>query len=461
MTSQKVSALLVICRFFIILLLNEYLLHNGYDCKSSLSDFDNQTLNFSNFDQNDSYINFGEFFNFSSSNITQLVNLTTPEIYFSTTTPKVITSSIISTFNYNTSSSISNNISNLNDYEYELQTNQTISTTTIVYNSTEIVYNTTEIINILSNDSTDDSTLSNQKSVLIINLINSHRVYFLILSFVIIFLLIFILLMMCFNYKLSKRNKNCKNKFLRNRKNISFDIIDSGYRLNRNSAKILNRTDSVMSSIINDKLETNFNSRLNNLNQTYERITNDSNENIYELPYIDSSILINDKSTYYKSANNEFKFQTFNAKKFENIKNSKKCDFLDLKTTQLNEHKYDTQPVIEYGLKSFNPTANENRKNTISSRATQANTEICRKNKISTELISINSNDSENESDYGENQNLSIDLNYRGSMRNLDQENNNNKSFQPKIFSKCVETSFNPKSLTSTTRVKNFKEFQI
>lgn len=113
---------------------------------------------------------------------------------------------------------------------------------------------------------------------LLTNMLNNHGLYFLALSILIILLLVSVLTLFGFNYQLSKRTSTSLT-MLRNKKNISFDIIDSGYRLNRNSAKIINRTDSVVLNIINE----------NNLNQTYEKIeSNESNENIYELPCIES-----------------------------------------------------------------------------------------------------------------------------------------------------------------------------
>ncbi len=113
---------------------------------------------------------------------------------------------------------------------------------------------------------------------LLTNMLNNHGLYFLALSILIILLLVSVLTLFGFNYQLSKRTST-NLTMLRNKKNISFDIIDSGYRLNRNSAKIINRTDSVVLNIINE----------NNLNQTYEKIeSNESNENIYELPCIES-----------------------------------------------------------------------------------------------------------------------------------------------------------------------------
>jgi hypothetical protein len=201
--------------------------------------------------------------------------------------------SIIYDLNLNQSESIYDE-SNLN----KTLLNDTISyynnDSTIITTSTESATTSFQLFNttfIIITPNLNESNLSNEfyyfnieylddkKTYdLLTNMLNNHGLYFLALSILIILLLVSVLTLFGFNYQLSKRASTSLT-MLRNKKNISFDIIDSGYRLNRNSAKIINRTDSVVLNIINE----------NNLNQTYEKIeSNESNENIYELPCIES-----------------------------------------------------------------------------------------------------------------------------------------------------------------------------
>jgi hypothetical protein len=203
---------------------------------------------------------------------------------------------IINDLKFNQNESIYEDESNLNKTLFNEKISYYNNDSTIVNTSTESTTTTTnfKLFNttfIIITPNLNESNLSNEfyyfnieylddkKTYdLLTNMLNNHGLYFLALSILIILLLVSVLTLFGFNYQLSKRTST-NLTMLRNKKNISFDIIDSGYRLNRNSAKIINRTDSVVLNIINE----------NNLNQTYEKIeSNESNENIYELPCIES-----------------------------------------------------------------------------------------------------------------------------------------------------------------------------
>lgn len=443
------NQLSLLAKILFVLFINELLNKNGNTCMNLT------IIEFSNESQYNNQTEYNIEFNLTNSrmldtNVTEVIQFNT-----STTTflSKIETKN--STITTSTNKAILDNSKN----ETDLFIIGNIATTAInIINDTN---STTENINI--NDF--DDTITFTKSDLVVNLINDHRLYFFILSFLILLLLIFTLLMMGFNYHLSKFNEKLNDKNLsriRNKKNISFDIIDNGYRLNRNSARVLNRTDSIVSHIINEhKFETNF----HNLNQTYERIENESNENIYELPY-------NNANTQRKIDYNEQKFQTFTAKKFANFKNNLlESNKLDVNNN--NKTNENILPVMEYcvnaKLKSFSPTG-EYRKsvNDRISITSDFYTNLNRNNRVSKDLIPISSEEycsEDDESDYEEKQNISIDFNYRDTNRTK-----NNSTFQPTIISKCIEStgpvsmaysSFNPKLLIPTSRISNFKDFQF
>ena len=95
---------------------------------------------------------------------------------------------------------------------------------------------------------------------------------------------------------------------LRKKKNISFDIIDYGYKLNRNTDHILNRIDSNYFPIqIDQKKQANTDS------------TSVLNENTYELPYT--------LETDISNVENQSKFKTFATSGEENNTNNKRDSF--------------------------------------------------------------------------------------------------------------------------------------
>ncbi len=425
-------------RFLIFFLFNEYLRKNGNTCTDDIFNVSSNltlSLNQSLFESN----------NFTSSsnvsNLTETIN--SNEIYYPT-----------KSFNY----TIKTNRKNHKKVKFKLKSrnDQTVLSTmrtllTSLDTSTLINTNKSTIFT-NSNVFLNDTVISNEtyyyfnnnefyqdyieyKPNLFINLLNNFGVYFLGLLFVIILLLAFTLVMIGINYQLIKQNKKFLHKkstqLMRSKKNMSFDIIDNGYRLNRNSTKIMNRTDSVVSNIKNDAPNLN---NFHSLNQTYERIEDESNENIYELPYMESSAKI-------KNASKDFKFQTFTAKKFEHFKN-------DLLESDISKSEH---PVMEYGVINSNRLisfahTDEYRKS-FNEKCSITNYSTFNRNNKQNLNDSDKTEDDEDESDYEEKKNLSI---------------LSSSSFQQALVAKCTETSFNPKSMAITTSSKpNNKEFRL
>lgn len=145
------------------------------------------------------------------------------------------------------------------------------------------------------------------------------KVYFLILIILLTILIISIVVLITVNFVMTKKyakNFSRRSKMMKTKKkNASFDIIDNGYAPNRNSFRFFNRSTSITSEMVvdHDYQFENF----TNLNRTYDRIT-DSNENFYELPYIDGSSSNEPKNGTIRYENN-LKFKTFTARKLESM----------------------------------------------------------------------------------------------------------------------------------------------
>lgn len=118
--------------------------------------------------------------------------------------------------------------------------------------------------------------------------------------------------------KSSLKRLNKKSFSLRRKKNLSFDIIDHGFRLNRNTDRILNREDSTfLPSLIND----DKNSKLNDT----------ESENMYELPFVPESQ----------------KFQTFSA-------NKNKLKDNQMKSFNMNGMPEKNDKLLNNNVQSFN-----------------------------------------------------------------------------------------------------------
>ena len=134
-------------------------------------------------------------------------------------------------------------------------------------------------------------------------LVSNFLNYFLILLLFIILLVISFFAMISLYFHLSKnslKRLNKKSSSLRRKKNISFDIIDHGFRLNRNTDRILNRENSTfLPSLIDDEK----NAKLNDTDS----------ENMYELPFIPESQKFQTFSTNKVKQENQMKsFNIYN-----------------------------------------------------------------------------------------------------------------------------------------------------
>ncbi len=116
-------------------------------------------------------------------------------------------------------------------------------------------------------------------------LIGNLFVYYILLLICVIVLAMLFFVAICVYFKISKTymKKRITKSLLRRKKNLSFDIIDQGFKLNRNTDHILNRIDSNYFPILVDETP-----------KPLGEISEDPNENMYELPYtldtdIDSS----------------------------------------------------------------------------------------------------------------------------------------------------------------------------
>ena len=169
-----------------------------------------------------------------------------------------------------------------------------------------------------------------------VQIFSDFKLYFLILISLVIVLIISIMLLIAVNFllsqKYSKNYKRAKTMLRARKKNASFDIIDSGYRPSRNSFKLLTRPDSFCSNLARAH-EYHF-ENFANLNRTYDKVE-DSNENVYELPYIESIEFTNKTSKGDSSGTN---FKTFSAKKSSSDKlKSSNSKAKNLNHQQLNE----------------------------------------------------------------------------------------------------------------------------
>jgi len=100
--------------------------------------------------------------------------------------------------------------------------------------------------------------------------------YYILLLICVLVLAMLFFIAICVYFKASKTYaKQCVTKsLLRRKKNFSFDAIDQGFKLNRNTDRILNRIDSNYFPILIDEAP-----------KPLGEISEDSNENMYELPY--------------------------------------------------------------------------------------------------------------------------------------------------------------------------------
>ena len=248
------------------------------------------------------------------------------------------------------------------------------------------------------NYSPDESFQSNQTKTLTNNIntnqyffeifnqtINDYRIYFILLTILTFFLILLVILIMCYNYYLSKkisktlRQKNSA-KMSKKKKMPSFDILDNGYRFNRNSMNIFNRSESNDTHMVidHDYQFENF----SNMSRTFDKI---SNENVYELPYGElinknnDSPKTNDNNDAEKNTNNQYyKFKTFTSSKRQdnskqnsnsdlakdvviqfNHRNSLKCDLINSDNNSSNKNDLvDNKPIYASNQFKPNPVAN-------------------------------------------------------------------------------------------------------
>ena len=223
-------------------------------------------------------------------------------------------------------------IENANDSSEELL-NQTFLNYEISINNTDLSPHLNETIFELN----ELFRVQNVLSTLVENL---KFVLCLLVIFIVLLTLFLIVLIAVYFNKTKKQIKRLFSKsILRKRKNISFDIIDYGYRLNRNTDRILNRSDSTQSSM---RIETNT------------KVSTSSDENLYELPY--SNMLV---TTHFdESKRGVFKLKTFttanlNDSHFYSIPKTVTTNSVDTETSLVKS----ANGII---MKSFNPNEAEN-----------------------------------------------------------------------------------------------------
>ena len=168
--------------------------------------------------------------------------------------------------------------------------------------------------------------------------------YFLVAFIVLLSLFLVVLIGVYFNKTKNQLKRLFSKSILRRRKNISFDIIDYGYRLNRNTDRILNRSDSTQSSM---KIE-----------QTNpQQVSTSSDENLYELPY--SNVLVTNFDECKRGGGGGgFKFKTFatthlNESHFYSIPKTVTTNSVDTETSLIKS----SNGIV---MKSFNPNEADN-----------------------------------------------------------------------------------------------------
>ena len=169
-------------------------------------------------------------------------------------------------------------------------------------------------------------------------LIGNLVVYYILLLICVLVLAMLFFIAICVYFKISNSymKQRVTKSLLRRKKNLSFDVIDQGYKLNRNTDHILNRIDSNYFPILVDEAP-----------RPLGEISEDFNENMYELPYtLDTDIeASNNLRTFGEEATkrNSAQMTSFNYGNVNvnnnpgNSSNSNKLNFIYADSDEMNK----------------------------------------------------------------------------------------------------------------------------